>query len=56
MAFTFPFSMREKVVEGLERTHQGGIRYPLTQYLRFQAEFPGPYAELRKLWDAERKE
>jgi uncharacterized protein (DUF169 family) len=56
MAFTFPFSMRERIVEGLERTHQGGIRYPVTQYLRFQAEFPGPYAELRKLWDAERKE
>jgi uncharacterized protein (DUF169 family) len=55
MAFTFPFAMAAKVVEGLERTHQGGIRYPVTQFLRWQAEFPKPYVELRKAWDAARK-
>ena len=55
MAFTFPFTMAEKVVEGLEKTHQGGLRYPVAQFLRFQPEFPKPYVELRKAWDAERE-
>jgi len=55
MAFTFPFAMAEKLVTGLEKTHQGGIRYPVTQYLRWQADFPAPYKELRAEWDAKRK-
>jgi uncharacterized protein (DUF169 family) len=51
MAFTFPFAMADKVVEGLEKTHQGGIRYPVAQFLRFQPEFPKSYQELQRLWD-----
>jgi uncharacterized protein (DUF169 family) len=54
MAFTFPFTMGEEMVEGLEKTHAGGVRYPVPIYLRFQAEFPMSYQELEKLW-AERK-
>jgi len=50
MAFTFPFVMREKIVEGLEKTHAGGVRYPVPIYLRFQAEYPKSYQELEKLW------
>jgi uncharacterized protein (DUF169 family) len=52
MAFTFPFAMAEKVVEGLEKTHAGGIRYPIPAYLRYQADFPKSYQELDKLWEA----
>jgi uncharacterized protein (DUF169 family) len=54
MAFTFPFAMAEEVVEGLEKTHAGGVRYPIPIYLRYQAEFPKSYQELEKLW-AEKK-
>lgn len=50
MAFTFPFSMAEQVVKGLEGTHAGGVRYPIPVYLRYQAEFPRSYQELEKLW------
>lgn len=50
MAFTFPFAMGAEVVEGLEGTHAGGIRYPVPIYLRFQAEFPKSYQELEKIW------
>ncbi|HEU5360327.1 MAG TPA: DUF169 domain-containing protein [Candidatus Deferrimicrobiaceae bacterium] len=50
MAFTFPFGMGEEVVEGLEKTHAGGIRYPIPIYLRFQAEYAKSYQELEKLW------
>ena len=39
MAFTFPFGMGEKIVDGLEKTHAGGVRYPIPIYLRFQAEY-----------------
>ncbi len=50
MGFTFPFAMAEEVVEGLEKTHTGGVRYPIPVYLRYQAEFPKSYQELEKLW------
>ena len=50
MAFTFPYAMAEEVVEGLEKTHAGGVRYPVPIYLRYQAEFPKSYQELEKLW------
>jgi len=52
MAFTFPFSMCERIVKGLEGTHAGGIRYPVPVHLRFQAEFPKSYQELERLWRA----
>jgi uncharacterized protein (DUF169 family) len=50
MAFTFPFSMAEAVVKGLEGTHAGGVRYPIPVYLRYQAEFPKSYQELERRW------
>ena len=50
MAFTFPFERGEEVVEGLEKTHAGGVRYPVPVYLRFQAEFPKSYQELEAIW------
>jgi uncharacterized protein (DUF169 family) len=50
MAFTFPYSMAEQVVRGLEGTHAGGVRYPIPVYLRYQAEFPKSYQELERLW------
>jgi uncharacterized protein (DUF169 family) len=56
MAFTFPFAMAEKIVEGLEKTHAGGLRFPTPQFLRYEVEYAKPYVELRKAWDAERKE
>ena len=50
MAFTFPFAMADEVVEGREKTHAGGVRYPIPIFLRFQAEFPKSYQDLEKLW------
>ena len=50
MAFTFPFTMADAVVKGLEGTHAGGVRYPIPVYLRYQAEFPKSYQELERLW------
>ncbi len=50
MAFTFPWSARERIVKGLEGTHAGGIRYPIPVYQRFQPEFPKSYQELERIW------
>ena len=54
MAFTFPFAMAEEVVEGLEKTHSGGVRYPVPVFLRYQAEFPKTYQALEALWEKDR--
>ena len=44
-----------EVVEGLEKTHAGGVRYPVPIYLRFQADFPKSYQELEKIWAESKK-
>ena len=55
MAFTFPFGMGEEIVEGLEKTHAGGVRYPIPIYLRYHAEYPKSYQELEALWQKQRE-
>ena len=55
MAFTFPFDRAEEIVEGLEKTHAGGVRYPVPIYLRFQADFPKSYQELERIWAESKK-
>jgi len=30
MAFAFPWSCAHEIIEGLEGTHKGGTRYPIT--------------------------
>jgi uncharacterized protein (DUF169 family) len=55
MAFTFPFDRGPEIVEGLEKTHAGGIRYPVPIYLRYQAEFPKSYQDLEKIWEEGKK-
>jgi len=55
MAFTFPFDRADEIVEGLEKTHATGVRYPIPNYLRFQADFPKSYQELEKIWAESKK-
>ena len=35
-------------------THNGGIRYPITQFMEYEAKLPPRYMEVNKLWDAEK--
>jgi uncharacterized protein (DUF169 family) len=50
MAFAIPAGQVEAVLAGLEATHQAGLRYPVTPYLRFLTEMPATYqALLRQL-------
>lgn len=53
MAFAFPTAHAREVIDGLEGTHKGGVRYPIPSYMRFTAEFPEKYQELEKYWKEE---
>ncbi len=53
MAFTVPWSRMEDVVEGLRGTHAGGIRYPITQFMEYEAKLPPRYMEAVRVWDVE---
>jgi len=49
MAFTIPASKIEQVVEGLQGTHKGGVRYPIPSFLRYQGQYPPKYEELNDM-------
>ncbi|HXH84093.1 MAG TPA: uroporphyrinogen decarboxylase family protein [Candidatus Tectomicrobia bacterium] len=54
MAFSIPWTRMEEIVEGLRGTHAGGIRYPITQFMEYEAKLPPRYMEANRVWDAER--
>ncbi len=49
MVFAFPWSYAAEVIEGLEGTHKGGIRYPITVDMRHKVSMPPTYQELMKM-------
>src|SRR5881397_1346050 len=53
MAFTIPWSQIEEVIEGLKGTHAGGIRYPITQFLEYEAKLPPKYMEASRIGEVE---
>src|SRR6266852_3776911 len=53
MAFTIPWNQMEEIVEGLKGTHNGGIRYPITQFMEYEAKLPARYMEANRVWDVE---
>jgi uncharacterized protein (DUF169 family) len=52
MAFTLPGARMGELIEGLEGTHKGGIRYPIPTFLRFTPQYPNHYYELERIWSA----
>ena len=54
MAFTIPWGQMEEIVEGLRGTHNGGIRYPITQFMEYEAKLPPRYMEANRVWDTEK--
>ena len=54
MAFAIPWARMGEIAEGLEGTHRGGIRYPITQFMEYEAKLPPRYMELNRVWDVER--
>jgi MtaA/CmuA family methyltransferase len=53
MAFTIPWNQMEEIIEGLKGTHNGGIRYPITQFLEYEAKLPPKYMEASRIWEVE---
>ena len=53
MAFSLPGAKMAALIEGLEGTHKGGIRYPIPSFLRFTPEYPSHYYELERIWAAD---
>jgi uncharacterized protein (DUF169 family) len=43
MAFSIPTSRVGEIIDGLEGTHKGGVRYPIPSFLRYTGEFPEQY-------------
>ena len=50
MAFSIPATKIATLLEGLEGTHHGGVRYPIPSFLRYTAAFPDSYRKLDQLW------
>jgi uncharacterized protein (DUF169 family) len=55
MAFTFPAAAAEQLLEGLEGTHRGGVRYPIPHFLRYTPSYPETYRKLQELWENEKQ-
>ena len=53
MSFMIPMSKVDTVLDGLAKTHKGGIRYPITSFFNFEATFPPSYQEQMKIWEGE---
>src|SRR5436189_3099052 len=53
MAFTYSLGLMEDIIEGLKGRQAGGIRYPITQFMEYEAKLPSRYMEANRLWDVE---
>jgi len=51
MAMTIPAGKEKRMIEGLEGTHKGGIRYPIPSFLQYEPKFPKHYYKLFADWD-----
>jgi uncharacterized protein (DUF169 family) len=51
MAFFIPPAKADAVVDGLEKTHKAGVRYPITSLFDFEGTFPKTYQEQMKIWE-----
>lgn len=51
VAFSFPFTMIDEILEGLEATHKAGTRYPVTNWMNYTAGFPPSYDAYRRMLD-----
>ncbi|MFQ6059059.1 MAG: DUF169 domain-containing protein [Anaerolineae bacterium] len=50
MAFALPAARLDEIVEGLEGTHRGGVRYPIPSFLRYTGQYPPTYEKMNELW------
>ena len=53
MTFLIPGSKIDMVLDGLAKTDQAGVRYPITSFFNFEATFPPSYQEQMRIWKEE---
>ena len=56
MAYTTPWSKVADLIEGLEGTHKGGVRYPIPSFLTYEPGMPPKYEELLTMQRDERSQ
>ncbi len=49
MVFAFPWGSVDEIIDGLEGTHKGGVRYPITVAMRKTVTMPQTYQDLMKM-------
>ena len=54
MGFTVPAAKFGEMIEGLEGTAKGGIRYPIPSFLRYTGQYPDHYNVLDEKIEAAR--
>jgi len=52
MAFTIPAARFATIVEGLQGTHKGGVRYPVPKFLSYTGQYPASYQRMEALWES----
>ncbi len=55
MAMSLPVGIEEDLIDGLEGTHDGGIRYPMPAFLRYTPKYPKHYYKLFEDWQKTEK-
>ncbi len=50
MAFAFTPAQLPALLEGLEGTHRGGVRYPIPNFMRYTAHYPEKYEHMEEIW------
>ena len=51
MAFSFPWKWADTIMEGLEGTHKGGVRYPIPTFLQYSPSYPKHYLRMDEIWE-----
>ncbi len=55
MVFAFPWRYADEIMEGLDGTHKGGVRYPVTVAMRGTVTMPPHYQELMRMLEEREK-
>lgn len=50
LAFALPAGQLTAILQGLEATHRGGLRYPIPAFVRYTGKYPETYEHLEELW------
>lgn len=51
MSFAVPWEKWDALIEGVEGTHQAGVRYPYPAFITYTPQFPKKYQELQGMFE-----